>query len=416
LVARDRDLPLSFAQERMWFAQQLEPDATHYNTAVAVRVQGALSLDALARTLSELVRRHESLRTVFVEDGGVARQRIAAPFDVPVAALDVASAPGATPDLDGARATAARWIATPFDLRNGPLVRAASLRLGDDDDDHVVVLAMHHIVTDGWSLGILIREVTALYPAIAAGRPPALPPLALQYADVAVWQRQWLRGAALDRELPTTFARPTRPSVRGAVHVQRVSAELAAGVRELSRRHGATLFMTLLAGFDVLLGRYCRQDDVCVGTPVANRGYPGLEPLVGCFINTLVLRADLSGEPSFAQFLDRVRKRTLVAYAHQDLPFDHLVDALQVPRDLGRNPLFQVLFMLQNTIRDELSVPGLAFSELDLAMGTVKFDLALMVHDMGDELALHWQYRSELFDEPSVAAMARQYLALLAAV
>ncbi|AUX42318.1 NRPS protein [Sorangium cellulosum] len=428
-VARGDALPLSFTQERLWFLQALTPDGVHYNTPAAVRARGELSLEVLGRVLTEIVRRHEVLRTVFSERGGVPVQVVREPGAVAVSVEEAAAGLGAEERESALRVWVERHASERFSLSEGPLLRASVLRLSSTE--HVIFLGTHHIVTDGWSMGVLVREVGALYEAFLAGERSPLPELEIQYGDFAVWQRRWLQGEVLSRqvsfwkeqlsgvsplELPTSRPRPAQPSYRGAVHRQRLPRSLSRQVAALGRDCNATVFMTLLAAFDVLLSRYARQEDVCVGTPIANRSHAGLEGLIGFFVNTLVMRADLSGNPSFREVVGRVRDRALAAYAHQDIPFEQVVEAVNVERDLGRHPLFQVMFILQNAPQGELSLQGLTLEGVGFETGTAKFDLTLSMVEGDEGLEAGWEYSTDLFDAESVSRMARHFEALLTAV
>ncbi|WP_345144775.1 amino acid adenylation domain-containing protein, partial [Dactylosporangium darangshiense] len=414
-VGRDGLLPLSFAQQRLWFLAQLEPGSVEYNTPVSMHFSGVLDVDALAGALGALVGRHEVLRTRLVagEDGVPYQVIDPAPvrFDLPVVDFSGESDP-----VVAARA----WLLVdgrvPFDLAVGPLFRATLLRVSADE--HVVALAKHHVVSDEWSAAVLRRELEVLY---AGGELPALP---VQYADFAVWQRQWLSGAVLEAELgfwrealtgapvlelPTDRPRPAVRSVDGAVLEFAVPAEVMAGLRRVARDAGASMFMTLLGAFSVLLGRYSGQDDVVVGTPIANRNRAEIEGLIGFFVNTLVLRTDLSGDPTFGELLGRVRERTLAAYAHQDVPFEHLVDALDVHRDRSRSPLFQVLF---NYVTGEDGQPAPDEARAVAAL----YDLTLVVAESADGLAGAVEFATALFDEATMHRLIGHLQLVLAAV
>jgi amino acid adenylation domain-containing protein len=415
----DAIAPLSFAQQRLWFLEQLEPGRAVYHVPLAVRARGPLDVDALERALTEIVRRHEGLRTVFVETTmttGEPQQQVMAPSPVRLASIDL----GSIHD-DDAREAEARRIATrearqPFDLQRGPLWRATLVRLAGDE--HVILLTLHHIICDGWSMGVLIRELGALYAAYRAGRSSPLPEPAFQYVDYARWQRAWLQGAVLDAQmaywrthlagappmlkLPTDRPRPRVQSFRGGRVTRTWAAPLATGVRELSRREGVTLFMTLLAGFQALLARYTGERDICVGTPIANRTRVEVEGLIGFVINTLVLRTDLSGDPTFRELLRRVRQVALGAYAHQDLPFERLVDELQPERALSRNPLFQVMFVFQNGREQPLQLPGLTLSPVMPESTTSKFDLTVTVTPQPESFAMTAEYSADLFDASTI--------------
>jgi amino acid adenylation domain-containing protein len=422
--------PASFAQERLWFIDRLEPGSALYNMSPSLRMQGPLDPRAVAHALREIVRRHEPLRTSLPLVDGMPVQRIGpAELDVPLE--DVSQLADSERDGEVARRTA-EWARMPFDLENGPLFRASLLRIAPED--HVLLLAMHHAVSDGWSNGILYREFFALYEAFAAGRPSPLPPLPVRYADYAAWQREWLSGKELERqvafwrealagapavlELPGDRPRAPDMARRGAVHAFTVPADVANSVRALARRKGATLFMALLAAFDAVLARWSGQDDVVVGTPVAGRTRRETEGLIGLFVNTLALRTDLSGNPPFLALLERVRAATLGAFAHQDLPFEKLVEELQPERSLGRNPVFQVMFNLGNAGEGAGAAPaGLG---LALAGGKdapdAKVDLTLTVNEHADG-TLHgfMDYPAELFEAATVERMAAGLLVLLRA-
>ncbi|MFD4561725.1 amino acid adenylation domain-containing protein, partial [Streptomyces sp. NPDC058469] len=414
---RDEALPLSFAQQRLWFLDRLEPGSAEYNLPLPIRWDGDLEVDVLVAALGGVVARHEVLRTRLVEgQDGVAYQVIdpPAPFALPV--VDVS---GDADPLSVAERLIAQDASTPFDLAVGPLVRAVLIRLAADE--HVLALSVHHAVFDEWSDHIFQRELAALYEAFRDGGPDPLAPLPVQYADFAVWQREWLTGDVLDAqldywraqlagaptlELPTDRPRPAVRSSAGAVAGFAVSPETAEALRALSRECGVSMFMTLLAAFDVLLGRYAGSEDVVVGTPVANRNRAETEDLIGFFVNTLVMRADLSGDPTFRDVLGRVRESALGAYAHQDVPFEQLVEALVTDRDRSRSPLFQVLFSYVAE-RGAYVNPGAL---------PVKFDLAVKLGDSADGLAGEIEYSTALFDAVTVERLAGHLVAVLEAV
>jgi amino acid adenylation domain-containing protein/FkbM family methyltransferase len=418
-----QDLPLSFAQQRLWFLDQLEPGSSAYNLPLAVRLIGRLDATVLAATFREIARRHESLRTRFREgDEGPVQEIDPPPSQWILPIVDLAELPAATagPEVERlAREEAMR----PFDLARGPLLRAALARLGAEE--HALLATMHHIVSDGWSTGILVREIAALYRAFAAGRSSPLPELPVQYADFAAWQRHWLSGEVLEiqiaywrerlagsppaLDLLTDRPRPEVPGLRGARQPLWVEAPLA----DLGRREGATLFMILTAAFQALLHRYSGQDDVLVGTPVANRTRPELEGLIGFFVNTLVLRSDLSGNPPFRRLLAAVREAALGAWDHQDVPFEQLVETLRPERGAGRNPLFQVMLVLQNAPVGTLELPDLELRPQPVGAGAAKFDLTLEVAE-GPEGVGGWiEYDTDLFDASTMARFARHFEALL---
>ncbi|HEX7242084.1 MAG TPA: condensation domain-containing protein, partial [Longimicrobiaceae bacterium] len=419
-VGREGPLPLSFAQERLWFLEQMRPGEGAYTIPVALRLTGALDAAVLEGAVTELVRRHEALRTVFPARGGRPVQvvRPAEPVSLPVeSSVDV---PGVVREE----------MVRPFDLEAGPVFRARLARLGADE--HLLLLTMHHVVSDGWSVGVLLRELGALYRALAAGEPPSLPEPPVQYGDFAAWQRAHLTDEVLDGqlaywrsrlagappvlEIPADRPRPPVPSFRGASHAFVLPPELAERVRAAGRAAGATPFMLLLAAFQLLLSRYAGEDDVVVGTPVAGRTRTELEGTVGFFANTLALRGDLSGDPTFAELLARVRETTLGAFAHQDLPFERLVEELRPGRDLSRNPLFQVLFVLQNTPTGALDAGELRISVEPVESTASKFDLTLALEERGGALAGTLEYAAELFDPATVERMTAHFGALLEAV
>ncbi|HWM88912.1 MAG TPA: amino acid adenylation domain-containing protein, partial [Kofleriaceae bacterium] len=430
-VPRDGPLPLSFSQERLWFLAQMDPGSPLYNIPVALRLTGSLNAPALARALAEVVRRHEVLRTRFEDEGGVARQ-VAVPFEEAGFALDfddLIALPAEQREAEAMRGVE-KLTRQSFDLATGPLLRARLVRMGQTD--HLLILVVHHAVSDAWSMGVLVGEAAALYRAFADGVDSPLPALPVQYADFARWQRAWLEGDALERqlaywrgrlagcaplELPADRPRPARSSSRGERLAFVLPGELRGELEQLGQREGATLFMTLLAGFAGLLQRYSGQDDLCVGTPVAGRSRIETEPLIGFFVNTLVLRADLSGDPSFRQLLARVRDTALGAYANQDVPFERLVEELAPRRDLGRQPLFQAMFVLQNAPMPELVAPGLSLAPVPVDTATSKFDLTLtLVPRPEGGLWAAFEYASDLFDRDRVARMAEHFRALLEAI
>ncbi|MFL6253473.1 MAG: amino acid adenylation domain-containing protein, partial [Pyrinomonadaceae bacterium] len=428
-ASRAAGLPLSFAQQRLWFLDQLQPGSAAYNIPVAIRLEGALDHSALRRSLAEVVRRHETLRTIFDGAEGEPRQVVVESSTIVPAIVDLRGVPDAarTQEVDRLIIEEAR---RPFDLTRGPLLRLTLLHT--DEDEHVALLTMHHIISDGWSMDVFVRELAALYEAHRTGAPSTLAPLPIQYADYAVWQREWLRGATLDAqlafwkeqlrgapgqlELPTSRPRPAVQTYTGATTSFTLPADVSARLRELSRREGATLFMTLLAAFDVFLARYTGQADIVVGSPVAGRNRTEVEGLIGFFVNTLVLRADLSGDPTFRELLARVRETALGAYAHQDVPFEKLVEELQPVRDLSRSPLFQVMFVLQNRAVETLELPGLKLTTLSSERGAAKFDLTVTLEETTDELEGSFEYNSDLFDEQTIRRMIGHFSTLLAAV
>ncbi|MBI5032798.1 MAG: amino acid adenylation domain-containing protein [Chloroflexi bacterium] len=428
-MPRIEDQPLSFAQQRLWFLDQLEPNSPLYNISGAIRLKGLLNLAALEQSLNEIVRRHESLRTTIATVDGKPRQVIASSL--------IVSLPDT--DLQGLsiseREAAAFHMATeqarrPFDLAQGPLLRAHLMRLAEDE--HIAVFTMHHIISDGWSTGVLLREVAELYQAFSEGKSSPLPALSIQYADFAAWQREWMQGTVLEDQLaywkqqlagelsvlnlPTDRPRSKIQTNQGARFNFELGADMAHALNALCRRESVTLFMTLLAAFQTLLYRYCGQEDILVGTPIANRNRAEIEGLIGFFVNTLVLRGNLSGEPSFRELLKRTRETALGAYAHQDLPFEMLVDALQPQRDMSHSALFQVMFVLQNASAQIFNLPGLTWNSLSLDTGTATFDLTLLAEEVQSGLVCSFEYATDLFDEATIARMAGHLHTLLKAI
>ena len=428
-TARGNQHPLSFAQQRLWFLHQLEPGSAFYNVGAAVRLSGALDVEALKRALREIVARHESLRTTFGQVDGEPVQFVAWSAEAPFALEDLSALPLEEREAV-ARREAAVELGRPFDLSRGPLLRVKVWRLGERE--HVALVSMHHIISDGWSSGVFVREMAALYRAFSSGDEVPLMPLPLQYADYVVWQHEWLRGEVLERELdywtkqlagapsllelPADRPRPAVFNYRGARHHFTLGQKLFASLESLSRRESCTFFMTLLAAFNVLLYRYTEQEDIVVGTPIAGRSHAETERLIGLFVNTLVLRTDLSGDPKFRDLLKRVREVTLGAYAHQDVPFEMLVERLQPERSLSYTPLFQVALTLQNAPTEPLEAPDLTISPLEIDGGTAKFDLLLTLQETARGLECSFEYSTELFDAATIERMSEHLRRLLEAV
>ncbi|HEY0406879.1 MAG TPA: amino acid adenylation domain-containing protein, partial [Pyrinomonadaceae bacterium] len=425
-VARDRELPLSFAQQRLWFLDQLVPGNPFYNVDTTTRLDATLDIEALERSLNEIVRRHEALRTTFGMVDGQPAQIVAPALRLSLPVFDLSHLPAAEREREAAR-LAQHEAQRPFNLSAGPLVRASLLRLAAAE--HLLLLTLHHIVTDGWSMGVLFEELWTLYETYSAGRESELAELPLQYADFAVWQREWLQGEVLERQLsywkrqladipalqlPTDHARPAVSTYRGARMPLRFSAALTRQLKQLSRRAGTTLYMTLLAAFKALLSRYSGQTDIVVGTPVAGRDHIELERLIGFFVNTLALRTDVSGDPPFHLLVERVREVCLAAYAHQEAPFERLVEELQPERDLSRNPLFQVTFQLFSALDlSEQAAAEAGEQTLQVERGTAIFDLAFTLWDDQEGLGGQVEYSTELFDASTIARMIEHYERLL---
>jgi amino acid adenylation domain-containing protein len=421
--------PLSFAQQRLWFLEQLEPGSPFYNQPAAVRLTGALNLAVLEQSFNEIVRRHEILRTTFFMVEGQPVQAIAPTLTLTLPVVDLQELPEVA-RREEVRRIVAEEARQPFNLAEGPLLRGTLLQLGEAE--HTLLFTTHHIICDGWSRGVLIRELAALYEVFSSGKPSPLPELPIQYADFAVWQRQWLQGEVLEAqltywkqqlagsppvlELPTDRPRPLVQTFQGATQSLMLPKDLTEALKDLSQQEDATLFMTLLAAFKTLLYRYTGQEDILVGTPIANRNRSEIERLIGFFVNTLVMRTDLGETPSFRELLSRVRKVALEAYARQDLPFEYLVDELQLERDLSHAPLFQVMFVFGNTPMSALELPGLTMSLLETDSGTAKFDLTLSMREIEQGLIGDLEYNTDLFDKSTIARMLTHFQTLLEGV
>ncbi|HYG61234.1 MAG TPA: condensation domain-containing protein, partial [Thermoanaerobaculia bacterium] len=403
--------PLSFAQERLWLVDRMVPGSAVYNVPGAVGLAGELDEAVLERCLNEIVRRHATLRTTFETVDGQAVQVEAPPRGLSLPRIDLRALPDRQREREVRRLAAAE-AGRPFDLTRGPLLRTLLLELAADD--HVLLFTLHHIVSDGWSMGILVRELGALYGAFRRGLPSPLAELPVQYSDFAVWQRRWLSGEVLEAELafwrgrlaglparlelPTDRPHPAVQTFRGGSLSLTLDRDLAADLHALGLEEGATLFMVLLAALQTLLARYAGQEDFGLGTPMAGRSRPEVEGLVGFFVNTLVLRADLTGDPTCRELLARVRDVTLEAYDHQHLPFEKLVEELAPERSLAYAPLFQVTFALQNAPVEPIELPGLAVRPLEAESGTAKLDLVLALGEGAAGLAGTVQYNRDLFD------------------
>ena len=421
--------PLSFAQQRLWFLEQLEPGSPFYNQPAAVRLTGALNLAVLEQSFNEIVRRHEILRTTFFMVEGQPVQAIAPTLTLTLPVVDLQELPEVA-RREEVRRIVAEEARQPFNLAEGPLLRGTLLQLGEAE--HILLFTTHHIICDGWSRGVLIRELAALYEVFSSGKPSPLPELPIQYADFAVWQRQWLQGEVLEAqltywkqqlagsppvlELPTDRPRPSVQTFQGATQSLMLPKDLTEALKDLSQQEDATLFMTLLAAFKTLLYRYTGQEDILVGTPIANRNRSEIERLIGFFVNTLVMRTDLGETPSFRELLSRVRKVALEAYARQDLPFEYLVDELQLERDLSHAPLFQVMFVFGNTPMSALELPDLTMSLLETDSGTAKFDLTLSMRENEQGLIGDLEYNTDLFDKSTIARMLTHFQTLLEGV
>ena len=420
------ELLLSYAQTRLWFLDQLEPNSPFYNIPVALRLQGHLNQVALTQSLAEIIQRHEALRTNFVTVNGQPTQVINTLTNWTVSVINLQHL-SPEEQKNAAKKLVKEQALQPFDLANEALVRATLIVL--NNNEYWLSLCLHHVISDGWSMGVFIEELTALYNAVNQGQVSPLKPLPIQYTDFAIWQRKWFRGEVLENQLnywkkqlaeaptflplPTDKPRPARQSFTGAHQEFQLSLELTQKLTELSQQQGVTMFMTLLAAYGTLLYRYTGQSDILIGTPIANRNRREIESLIGFFVNTLVMRTDCSENPSFQELLMRVREMSLGAYAHQDLPFEMLVEALQPERNLSHTPLFQVMFALENTPLSEVKMSGLTIDSLPLEWGIAKFDLTLSMQNTETGLMGVWEYNTDLFNSETVERMNGHFLTLL---
>jgi amino acid adenylation domain-containing protein len=434
--AENAELPLSYAQQRLWFLDQLQPNSSLYNIPIALRLVGTLNQAALAQSLEEIIHRHEALRTNFITVDGTPRQVIQTATNWTISVVNCQHLSIKAQEI-AAQQLAQKQAIQSFDLASEVLIRVTLVVLSETE--HLLNVCMHHIVSDGWSMGVFVSELAALYNAYSIGLPSLpdatripLTPLPIQYADFAIWQRKWLVGDVLQRQLnywqqqlkdaPALLVLPTdrpRPAVQtfvGAYQDFALSVELTQGLMQLSQQQDCTLFMTLLAAFDTLLYRYTGTEDILVGSPIANRDRSEIEGLIGFFVNTLVMRSNLSENPSFAELLTRVRSMALSAYAHQNLPLEMLVEALQPERDLSHTPLFQVMFALQNPYLSEVELSGLSISSLPIEGATAKFDLTLVMENTGNGLIGVWEYNTDLFDASTIERMTGHFLTLLSSI
>jgi amino acid adenylation domain-containing protein len=417
-VLREGDLPLSFSQERLWFLEQMEPGNATYNLPLVIRLTGELNQLALEQSLNKIIERHETLRTIFTAKNGIPVQVVLPrlPLEIFTVSLEEFAENGRDEKLRQLAGDEARYI---FDLGRGPLIRASLLMLSEKE--YVLLLMMHHIISDGWSMGIFFKELITLYNAYSGAKVLRLPELPIQYADYASWQKKWLQGAVLENQvsywkhklngapavldLPTDRPRPPVQTFRGAIKFWIFSESTSQAVKRLSLEAGSTLFMTYLAAFQVLLYRYSRQDDLVVGTPVAGRNRSEVEDLIGFFVNTLALRTNMTGNPTFRELLDRVREMVLEAYAHQDLPFEKLVEELNPERNLTYNPVFQVMFAFENFPISPLELPGLTLSPVEVETGTTKFDLTFFLEEQAQGLLGAFEYNTDLFNAATIDRM-----------
>ncbi|MHC5853145.1 non-ribosomal peptide synthetase [Nostoc sp.] len=433
-LSDDAPKPLSFAQQRLWLLAQLQGPSASYNMPMALQLDGKLNIDALHSSLAYLLNRHDSLRMYFPTVAGQPEVAIANLDDIEVLrdwGLGIGDwervLPIAISDSPNIQRLIDAHVQEPFDLNTGPLFKAKLLQL--KEHKYVLLINMHHIISDGWSMGVFVRELRQVYTAFAQGQTPNLPPLPIQYSDYANWQRNWLQGEVLETqidywknqlkdappllELPTDYPRPALQSYRGDRDRYSLSPDLTLAIKTLSQQQGASLFMILLAAFSILLSRYSRQEDLCIGSPIANRTHSHTEGLIGFFVNTLILRNQIKPKQSFIDFLQQTRQTCLDAYSHQDIPFEYLVEQLQPERSMSHNPLFQVMLALENNESPDLSLPGLDIEWLPLTYPFAKFDLALLVIESDNQLNLSWEYATDLFEKNTIQRMAEQFEVLL---
>lgn len=422
-----RHAPASFLQQRLWFLDRLQPGDLSYLIPWSFRLKGDLDVSALERTLNELVRRHELLRTTFALSGEDVVQVIAEALTVPLPVTDLSSFDDAE---ERARAIASEETRRPFDLQQGPLLRACLLRL--NPQDHILLMTLHHIIFDGWSRGILAREMSEIYAAFRRGEPSPLPPPRLQYADYASWQQNYLSGKRYEKqlaywkehltgapgtlELPTDRPRPLTPSVEGASIEFSLPADLVSRANALATENRASLFMVLIAAYQALLSRYTGLDDIVVGIPTANRSRSEVEGLIGPLVNNLALRLDLAGDPTFRELLSRAREMALNAFSNQDMPFEKLVQEISPDRNLGQNPLFQVVFSLQNASREAFDLAGVEVSVFRKSLTTAKFDLSAFLTQSGNTISGRVEYKTDLFDQTTIDRFIGHYLVMLEAI
>ncbi|NTG39390.1 non-ribosomal peptide synthetase, partial [Agrobacterium rhizogenes] len=427
-VSRQAPLALSFAQQRLWFLAQLEGVSATYHIPMVLHLHGPLQIDAWRRSLDSLIARHEALRSIFVSSDGQPCVELLPPeTGLPLVEHDLRGLADAPEQLEQLCAEEAH---APFDLTHGPLVRARLIHMGEQE--YVFLLTQHHIVSDGWSMGIAIQELSLLYQSFLTGADNPLAPLSIQYPDYAAWQREWLSGDRLQAqadywhrqladapvclELPTDHPRPAQQSFDGAALPVHLDAELTTGLKRVSRLHGTTLFMTLLAAWAAVLKRLSGQDDLIIGTPTANRVRREIEPLIGFFVNTLALRLDLSGEPSLSDLLERARNTALAAQDHQDLPFEQVVEIVQPPRRLQHTPLFQVMFAWQNNEGGTFNLPGVSVEPFGRPIDIVKFELELELGEANDCIVGTLAYATALFDAPTIERYRGYLIAMLRAM
>ncbi|MEO0013097.1 MAG: hypothetical protein RLZZ535_1486, partial [Cyanobacteriota bacterium] len=425
----NNNLPLSYAQQRLWFLQQLEPNNPFYNISSALRLRGCLNVFILESCFNQIIQRHEILRTKFSSINGQATQIITPELNITLPVIDLSNLPAKERKTETRRLINLE-AQTPFNLEVPPLLRTSLLRL--DEAEYILLFTMHHIVSDGWSTDILVGEVVTLYESLINHQPSTLPELTIQYADYATWQRQWLEEEVLNKQLnfwqqqladipsilplPLDKPRPHIQSYRGTKQTFVISPELTNALKNLSQQENCTLFMILLAAFKVLLYRYTATEDIVIGSPIANRNRTEVEALIGFFVNTLVLRTNLSDHPSFLAVLAKVKECTLSAYANQDVPFDLIIESVKSDRSLSHTPLFQVMFVLQNAPQSNMELPDLTWESLEIEATTTKFDLSLLIEETTTELKACWEYSTDLFNPDTISRLSEHFQTLLSSI
>ncbi|MEW6738111.1 MAG: condensation domain-containing protein, partial [Acidobacteriota bacterium] len=421
-------IPLSFSQQRLWFMNQWETNNPSYNLSYLVYFQGMLDVAALQRSFNEIIRRHEILRTTFTMVAGQAVQVVAASLSLNISIINLQKLSKADKETETAR-LANQEAHQPFDLVNGPLLRTTLLQLAEQE--HILLISVHHIVFDGWSRAVLIREMATLYEAFSAGNPSTLSELCIQYADFATWQREWLNGEILQQQLsywreklagdlpvlalPTDHPRPALRTSQGARHFFSLPKDLAEALKSFSAQQDATLFMTLLAALKALFYRYTGQEDILIGSPIANRNWAEVEDLIGFFVNTIVLRTSGIGKMTFLELVKKVQQTALEAYAHQDLPFEKLLEELQPKRDLSRPPLFQVGFVLEKAPTQVVELPGLSLDICQIDSKTSKYDLMFLMEESKSDLKGFLEYNTDLFELETITRLISHFQTLLTA-
>ena len=425
-IDRNDDLPLSFAQHRIWFLDQWEPKSPFYNIPLALRIKGKLNILAVERSVNEIIRRHEVLRTSFLAEDGKAVLKILPKIEIRIPVIDYSFMDESYKEIESNNLIA-NEIKNPFDITICPLIRAIFIKI--NLNDYIFVLTMHHIISDGWSVNIWIKEFIEIYTAFSNGRTSPLPELIFQYVDYAAWQREWLGGEALKQqidywkaklnnipdmiELPLDFVRPPEQSLQGITKIYDIPQDLFKNIRSFCRQHGITLFITLISAFYVLLYRYSRHEIINIGTPIANRRRSEIEQLIGFFVNTLVLQTELSDQISFLDLLGKVQTTALEAFDHQDVPFERLVDELRPEREISHTPLFQVMFSFQDAPITKVDLPDVVLQQIPTDSGTSKYDITLTMVDRGDVLKMSWEYNVDIFRPETIERMARHYEEIL---